>query len=313
MRVLSLISDQLATLTLGAALLAYWFPEFFLPFQETFLWFFALTMLALGLAIEPDQFRAVIRQPAALVAGIATQYSLMPLLGFLTAWMAGLGDELALGFILVGCAPGAMASGVIVFLAGGAAAYSVALTTISTMLSPVLTPLLVEFLGGVFLPIPFWPMTETIVWTVVIPLAAGILLRRFLGRRSFIWAVLAPPIAVFAILVIVGYAVAANVDRITQSGLKIFILVVGVNLLGYVGGWFLGAVYGMEASYRLALAIEIGMQNAGLGVALALRHFNPNTAIPGVLFAVWCILTASVATQLIRKRKMRASCDGRRH
>jgi len=304
MRILSYFCDQLGPMTLGAAVLAYWHPEFFLLFEDTFLWFFALTMLALGLAIEPSQFVAVAHHPGSILAGVATQYSLMPLIGFLVAWLGGVGDELALGFILVGCVPGAMASNLIVFLAGGAAAYSVALTTMSTMLSPLVTPLLVEFLGGVFLPIPFWPMTKTIIGTVVVPLAAGMILRRIVGETSFNWAAMAPPVAVVAILVIVGYAVAANAQTIAHSGPKVFLLVVAVNFLGYGGAWLLGGLYGMEDAYRLALTIEVGMQNAGLGVALALRHFGPEAAIPGVLFAVWCILTASAVTQIMRRRRL---------
>ena len=120
-------------------------------------------MFALGLVLEPNDLKTTLKTPKPIFIGVLSQYSIMPLLGATAAWLAGLPAELALGVIIVGCAPGAMASNVIVYLAGGAVAFSVALTTVATFLSPVLTPLLVEWLGGTYLPIPFWPMMQTIL------------------------------------------------------------------------------------------------------------------------------------------------------
>lgn len=114
---------------------------------------------------------------------------------------------------------------------------------------------------------------------------------------------IAPAVAVLAIVIIIGYAVAANQVLLSEIGSSLFILVVVVNALGYLAGWFLANLYGFEQRYRLALTIEIGMQNAGLGVALALEHFEPETALPGALFATWCILTAAAAATALRKRR----------
>jgi len=194
-----------------------------------------------------------------------------------------------------------MASNVIVYLAGGAVAYSVALTSIATLLSPLLTPLLVEWLGGVFLPIPFWPMVVTILQTVVLPLFAGMWLRRVLGGRVKLASQLAPALAALAIVIICSYAVAANQARIAEVGGWVMLMVILLNALGYFAGWWLARVYRFDRRHQMTLAIEIGMQNAGLGVALALRHFDPATALPGALFAVWCILTAAGASSWLRR------------
>ncbi len=295
-------SAALAPLTLLGALLAYWHPPLFLVFRSSFLWFFAATMLALGVVLEPEELRDTLREPGRIGAGVLTQYSVMPLLGFLVAWLLPLPPAIALGFIVVACAPGAMASNVIVYLAGGATAYSVSLTTVATFLSPLLTPALVKWLGGAFLSIPFWPMMKTILLIVVLPLAAGMLLRRLLGARLALARALAPAIATLAIVVICGYAVAANQGRIAQVGGWVVAAVILLNGLGYLAGWWLARLYRFDQRHRLALAIEIGMQNAGLGVALALRHFTPATALPGALFAVWCILTAAGASAWLRRR-----------
>jgi BASS family bile acid:Na+ symporter len=188
-------------------------------------------------------------------------------------------------------------------------AFSVAMTTVATFLSPLLTPMLVKLLGGVFLEIPFWPMMQTILLTVVLPLLAGMLLRRHLGRHLVTARSLAPAIAALAIVIICSYAVAANQERIAAVGGGVIAMVVVLNAAGYLAGWGLARLYGFDARHRLTLAIEIGMQNAGLGVALALKHFAPETALPGALFAVWCILTAAGASAWLRRHHLEPATE----
>lgn len=295
------ISGLLAPLTLAAAISAYFRPEIFLFLEGYFLWPFAATMGALGVVLEPTEFLDTLKEPRSILLGLGTQFTVMPLLGFIAAYGSGIDPALALGFVIVACAPGAMASNVIVYLAGGAVAFSVALTTIATCLSPVITPSLVKLLGGVFLPIPFWPMMQTIIFTVVCPLALGMLFRRYLGRKLEYVVEIAPAIAVLSIVLIIGYAVAANQERMAALGWTVFLLVVLLNLAGYAAGWMLATAYGFDRRHQLTLMIEVGMQNAGLGVALALQHFSPETALPGVFFATWCILTAAAATSVLRR------------
>ena len=296
------IANRLAPITLLGAIAAYLHPPLFLVFRDSFLWFFAATMFALGIVLDTGELRETARHPGRIGLGVLTQYTVMPLLGFTVAMLAPLPPEIAVGFIIVACAPGAMASNVIVYLAGGAVAFSVAMTTVATFLSPLLTPGLVELLGKVFLEIPFWPMMQTILLTVVVPLAAGILLGRCLGGQLELARAIAPAVAAVAIVIICSYAVAANQARIALVGGWVIAAVVLLNATGYLAGWWLARLYGFDATHRLTLAIEIGMQNAGLGVALALRHFAPETALPGALFAFWCILTAAGASSWLRRR-----------
>jgi BASS family bile acid:Na+ symporter len=253
--------------------------------------------------LDTGELRETVRHPGRIGLGVLTQYTVMPLLGLAVAMLIPLPPEIAVGFIIVACAPGAMASNVIVYLAGGAVAFSVALTTVATFLSPLLTPALVELLGKVFLEIPFWPMVQTILLTVVVPLAAGILLGRWLGAGLELAREFAPAVAAVAIVIICSYAVAANQARIADVGGWVIAAVILLNAAGYVTGWWLARLFGFDAMHRLTLAIEIGMQNAGLGVALALRHFAPETALPGALFAFWCILTAAGASAWLRRRQ----------
>lgn len=302
MKCIKLISDNLAPLTLFAALAAYVFPAPFLIFEHVFLWLFAVTMFSLGIVLNPDELQQVRHQPRQIGLGLLTQFSVMPLLGAIAAYTSGLPDSIALGLVIVACAPGAMASNVIVYLAGGALAYSIALTTVATLLSPFLTPLLVEFIGGALLPIPFWPMMETILLIVALPIVLGMLVKRHLGQNARHMTDIAPALAVLSIVIICSYAVAANQARIAEVGAQLFVIVILANLTGYLAGWQLARFYRFEKKLQIALTIEIGMQNAGLGVALALKHFPPETALPGALFAFWCVLTAAGMTGYLRRK-----------
>ncbi len=298
----SLIARQLALLTFSGALLAYFYPPFFLIFKDYFLWFFAATMFSLGLVLDVADLKAEIVQPKRVALGVLSQFSVMPLLAWLVAQYPGFSPAIAIGFIIVGCAPGAMASNVIVYLAGGAVAFSVTLTTIATLMSPLLTPLLVKYLGGAIMPVEFWPLTITIVKTVLLPLILGLLIQKHLGRHLQTARNIAPGVAALAIIIICSYAVAANQGRIAQMVIPVMVGVVLVNLLGYLIGWWLAKLYGFAYLYRITLMIELGMQNAGMGVALALKHFPAESALPGALFAVWCIMTAAVASSWLRRK-----------
>lgn len=236
------IANRLAPITLLGAMAAYLYPPLFLVFKESFLWFFAATMFALGIVLDSVELQETVRHPGRIGLGVLTQYTVMPALGFAAAVVSPLPPEIALGFIIVACAPGAMASNVIVYLAGGAVAFSVAMTTVATFLSPLLTPALVEWLGNAFLEIPFWPMMQTIILVVVLPLAAGMAVQRVLGRRLEMARAVAPAVAAIAIVIICSYAVAANQQRIAVVGAWVIVMVVLVNALGYT--WRAGGLRG---------------------------------------------------------------------
>ena len=302
-QLIHLISRGMAPLTLACAIIAFYYPAAFLIFKPYFLWLFAASMFALGVVLKPDELKTTLQSPRSIILGVCTQYSVMPLLCAAAVWLANLPPELALGVIIVGCAPGAMASNVIVYLAGGAVAFSIALTTVATFLSPVLTPALVEWLGGAYLPVPFWSMMQTILLTVLTPLIIGMMCRKVLAKKAAPLITFAPSMASLAIIIICAYAVAANHERLTSISSSLFVVIITVNALGYLFGWLCAKFFNFNASYRLTMAIEIGMQNAGLGVALALKHFSPETALPGALFAVWCVLTGAGASAWLRRNQ----------
>lgn len=307
---LRLIANQLALLTLLGAILAYIYPSIFMIFAEPVLgmklvlWMFAITMFALGLVLETDELKLTLQRPVPIGLGLLTQFTVMPALAMLVVWLGDLPPAYALGIIIVGCAPGAMASNVIVYLAAGALAFSITLTFIATLLAPVVTPSLVKWLGSAYFEIPFWQLMLTITKILVIPLLLGIICRRqFIKPGHMVWLeAIAPAMGALAIIIICSQAVAANQAQLAQAAPGLFGWVVMINASGYLLGWLLGKLYRFSHAYRVTLSIEIGMQNAGLGVALALAHFDAETALPGALFAFWSVMTAAIASRVLKRR-----------
>ncbi|APC36280.1 MULTISPECIES: bile acid:sodium symporter family protein [Nocardiopsis] len=259
-------------------------------------------MFGMGLTMRPVDFAIVARHPKAVVLGVLAQYTVMPLLGWGIAHLLNLPPLLVVGMILVGSSPGGTASNVIVYLARGDVALSVAMTSISTLLAPVLTPLLVLALAGSTLPVAAGDLFVSILQVVLVPVLAGLLLR--MAARRFVERVLPvlPLVSVLGIVVVVAAVVGANADAVLSSGLLVALAVVLHNSLGLTLGYLLGVVTKLPETARRAVSVEVGMQNSGLAAALATAHFAPLAALPGALFSVWHNISgALVATYWARR------------
>lgn len=284
-----LLARHIGVLILFCSALAWMYPPLFawtVPHTSLFL---AVIMFGMGLSISPENFRAVWQRPGALAAGCAAQFCVMPLLAWGLAEFFSLEPELALGVILVGCAPGGTASNVITYLARGDVALSVSMTVVSTLLAPVLTPLLVYLLAGSRVDVSFPAMMASVMNIVLAPVLTGLFLRRAawgLVRRCVDFC---PLVSVSGIVLIVGGIVAVNADKIAESGLLVLLLVFLHNGAGLLLGLGIAALFGMNYAGRTAVAVEVGMQNSGLAVALAAANFSgfPLATLPGALFSAW--------------------------
>lgn len=257
--------------------------------------FFALTMFGIGVALKPDDFKRVLKTPSVVALGSAAQFLIMPLGAFVLSRLFGLPPALAVGLILTGAAPGAMASNTMSYIAKADAAYSVSLTTVSTLACPILTPLLTKVLAGSKLPVSFWGMFVQILVMVIVPLLVGFAVRhRFRSQVEKVLPVF-PAISATFIIFICSVVIALNQERLPSATGRVLGVVLALNLYGMFAGYGVGSVFRFQVLRRRALAIEIGMQNAGLGTALALEHIGEEAAIPAALFVFVCIITASVA------------------
>ncbi|GAB2502651.1 bile acid:sodium symporter family protein [Nocardiopsis aegyptia] len=259
-------------------------------------------MFGMGLTMRPVDFAIVAKHPRAVILGVVAQYTVMPLLGFGIAHLFQLPPMLVVGMVLVGAAPGGTSSNVIVYLARGDVALSVAMTSISTLLAPVLTPLIVLGLAGSTLPVSAGDLFLSIVQMVLVPVVAGLLLRRFATRAVEAVLPALPLVSVTGIVVVVAAVVGANADAVLGTGLLLGLAVVLHNLLGLGIGYAAGAVSKVPESARRAVSIEVGMQNSGLAAALATAHFAPLAALPGALFSVWHNVSGAIVATLWARR-----------
>jgi BASS family bile acid:Na+ symporter len=257
--------------------------------------FFALTMFGIGAVMEAADFKRIAKQPWIVVVGCAAQYTIMPIGGFVCAKVFDLPPEIAVGLILTGCAPDAMAGTVMCYMGKADTAYSVSLTTASTLLCPVLMPGLTKLLAGAILPIDFWGMFRDVVWMVVIPLLAGFGVRHFFKKHIERIVYIFPAVSATFIVFVCSFVIAANRQYLSQLTAAILLAVLALNLFGMAGGYGVGAAFRMDVARRRALSIGVGMQNAGLGTVLALEHFGPKAAIPSAIFVFVCIITAALA------------------
>jgi BASS family bile acid:Na+ symporter len=257
--------------------------------------FFALTMFGIGVALKPDDFKRILRAPSVVAVGSAAQFVIMPLGAFAFSKLFGLPPALAVGLILTGAAPGAMASNTMSYIAKADAAYSVSLTTVSTLACPILTPLLTKTLAGSELPVSFWGMFIQIMVMVIVPLLLGFAVRHRFRRQVERVLPVFPAISATFIVFICSVVIARNQARLPEVTGKVLAVVLALNLYGMGAGYGVGSLFRFRILRRRALAIEIGMQNAGLGTALALEHLGEEAAIPAAIFVFVCIITASVA------------------
>lgn len=265
-------------------------------------WLLGVIMFGMGLTLEPRDFAVVLRHPQAVLVGLAAQFVVMPLLGWGVGTALGLSAALLVGMVLVGASPGGTASNVIVYLAKGDVALSVAMTTISTMLAPVLTPLLVLWLAGSTLPVEAGALFLSIVQIVLLPVVGGIVVR-FVARRVVerLLPVL-PLVSTTGIVVVVAAVVGANVDAVRSMGLLLLLAVVLHNGLGLLLGYLGAKAVGLDESRRRAISVEVGMQNSGLAASLATVHFAPLAALPAAVFSIWHNLSGATLASLWARR-----------
>jgi len=255
-------------------------------------------MFGMGLTLSPQDFKVVLTRPKDILVGCLTQFTVMPLLALALTWAFALPQELAIGVILVGCCPGGTASNVITYLAKGDLALSVGMTTASTLLAPLLTPLLVWLLAGTMVHVDTLGMLMSIVYVVIAPIALGLLCQHLMSRISRLTAFL-PVFSAIVIAMVVGIVVSHNADRLLTAGLLVVLVVVLHNLLGLAVGFTVGRLLRLPKPKRVALSIEVGMQNSGLASSLAVLHFAayPLAAIPGAVFSVWHNISGALAAK----------------
>ncbi|MDO4949764.1 MAG: bile acid:sodium symporter family protein [Bacteroidales bacterium] len=262
-----------------------------------------VVMFGMGLTLRPVDFKPVVMHPKAMIIGEVAQFVIMPSVAWILCKVLALPTELALGVVLVGCCPGGTASNVICYLAKGDVALSVAMTGVSTLIAPIVTPALVFLLAGEEVSVDVLGMFVSILQVVILPITLGLVVNRCFRKFTDTVTPLLPLVSTIAIVTILGIVVGHNAQGILSCSLIVAAAVVAHNVLGLLLGYWAGRLSGMDAAKRTAISIEVGMQNSGLATSLAATHFAmfPMAAVPGAMFSAWHNFSGSIAAQCYRK------------
>ncbi|WP_299492563.1 bile acid:sodium symporter family protein [uncultured Shewanella sp.] len=278
-------------------------PAFFTDFNGSISPLLAVIMLCMGLTLTPHDFSLVLKTKRVIGLGVLLQFILMPLFAFLIGNALELNADLLVGMVLLGSVAGGTASNVICFLAKGNVALSITMTATSTILSVILTPFLVELLVGKVVNVPLVSMLLSMIKIVLLPVFIGLIINTFLSRMISSINRWLPLMSMLSIAFIIAIVVALNANNIESMGYVVMVAVVLHNGLGLLSGYWGARLLGYEEAICRTIAIEVGMQNSGLAVALSMKFFNAMTALPGAIFSVWHVLSGSVLASVWSYKK----------
>lgn len=287
LKITNFASKTFALWVLLFAYLAFQFPETYKQFAPYIPYLLGIVMFGMGITLTFKDFGEVFKHPKSVFIGVVGQFVIMPTIAFVLAKCFDLPADLAIGVILVGSCPGGTSSNVMTYLAKGNTALSVACTTISTLLAPLLTPVIFYVLASQWLEIDATGMFISVLKMVLFPIFLGLVVRALFKKQITEISQTMPLLSVISIVLILAAVVAVSKDKIAESGLLIFGVVVLHNCLGYLVGFFAAKLLGLNIADSKAVSIEVGMQNSGLGAALAAAHFNPIAAVPSAVFSFW--------------------------
>ena len=285
--VMNAVNRHFLAIALGASIIALAFPVSFLWVKPFIPFLLGVIMFGMGTTIRFHDFRDVwIKRKVVLLAAVV-QFTVMPGLGLLVSSILSLPEEIMIGMVLVGSCPGGTASNVIVYLSRGNVALSVTMTMFSTMLAPLLTPGIIYLILSRSIALSYVSLFFSVFQVVAVPLIAGLLVRHFFSSQADRYSDFLPAVSVVSISLIIACVMALSADRVLAFPVAVIAAVMLHNLLGLTAGYGIAKLAGYSRVDCRTVAVEIGMQNSGLGVTLANQFFQPLSALPGALFSLW--------------------------
>lgn len=291
------------------SVVAFLIPAPFLPWTQYITYFLMIIMFGMGLTLTIPDFKEVARRPVPVLIGVIAQFVIMPVCAVVVAKLLDLNPALAVGLLMLGSVPGGTSSNVIAYLAKGDVALSVAMTSVSTLVAPFMTPILMLLLAGENVDVDAGGMAITLAQTVLIPVVGGIVLRYVLDSWMEKVSPVLPWISILGIGGVVFPTVAKNKDALLQVGATVFLAVLLHNTLGYILGYYAAKLTGQPESYRRTVAVEVGTQSAGLASGMAGKFFAPEAALPGAVAAVLHNITGAIYAWLVRRSSLATAVE----
>ncbi len=254
-----------------------------------------IIMFGMGTTMSLRDFAQVLRMPKGVLIGMCMQFTIMPLVGFTIAKSFGFPGEIAAGVILIGCVPSGLASNVMNYIAGSNLALSVTITAFATIVAPIMTPMWMKVLAGQFVPIDFMSMMWGVFKITIIPVAAGLIFNKFMhGKAKWLDRSL-PVLSQGGIVFIIVVITAAGRNDLLTVGLMLLAAEMIHNMAGYTFGYWGSRLSGLDERSCRTVAIEVGLQNGGLGSALAINVLkSPAAALAPAIFGPWMNISGSV-------------------
>ena len=244
-----------------------------------------LIMFVMGTRVSFDGLRQVLVRPGVIGFGLGVQYCVMPFVAVGLAAAFGLAPEVATGVLLVGAVCAGNSSNVMTFFAGGNMALSVAMTTMSTLLSPVVTPTVMRLLADREVPVEFGAMLTSIVRIVLVPVVGGLLFEQVLRRRQAMADRWLPRVVITATCLVNGIITANSREALLTMGATLVLVEVLHNFLGYLVGYAGARALGLDMRDAATMAMQVGIRNCGLATGLAFDVFkSSNAALASVVF-----------------------------
>jgi BASS family bile acid:Na+ symporter len=266
-----------------------------------------IIMFGMGTAMSIKDFYGVIKMPKGVLIGLLCQFTIMPVVGFSLATLFQFPSEIAAGVVLIGSSPSGLASNVMAYLAKANVALSVTLTAVATVLAPFMTPLLMEFFAGAFVPIDFWGMMLSIVKIVLLPIALGLIFNHFFHGKTPWLDKAMPVVSMTAIALIITVITAAGRDNLLTIGALLILTAIIHNLLGYFFGYWGCKLFRMKEQDCRTIALEVGMQNGGLASGIALEMGKVATVgLAPAVFGPWMNISGSSLASWWRDKKIKS-------
>ncbi|MFT8318771.1 MAG: bile acid:sodium symporter family protein [Sporolactobacillus sp.] len=304
------LGKYMALFVLGIAVLAYFEPHLLLWVSPYISYLLGIVMFGMGMTLKRSDFAAVFKRPKDVIFGVCAHYLIMPLAALALCFAFHLPSNVAVGVLLVGCCPSGTSSNVMAFLAKGDVALGVSIGAVSTLIAPVMLPFMLWLLAGHWVKIPVFSLFISVLEIVILPIVLGVLVHTFLGAKAEKAALALPLVSTVTIMLIAGGVVAANsASLFSAANLVIIPVVILHNLIGYGLGFAFSRLLGMNHPKSRAITFEVGMQNSGLGVSLAMAFFSPAAAIPGTLFSVWHNMSGSTLASYWAAKTERDQAD----
>jgi len=260
-----------------------------------------IIMFGMGMTLDFEDFRDILRKWRLVGFGMLMQYGIMPLLAVGISFVFGLPPEAVIGMVVVGACPGGTASNVIAYLAKANVPLSVTMTLASTCLAPILTPAIIYWLLEKQINIDFLSMVQSVFWIVLFPLVDGLIVRRIFRKKLEAFLRYFPSLSVMVIALLIACIIGLSQKTLLAFPVMVLAAVVLHNSLGLAAGYGLARLAKCSKRDARTLAIEVGMQNSGLGVALAVKYFGAASALPGALFSLWHNLSGVTLARKWRK------------